>query len=153
MQITHQADYATRAILHLARTQKDTFVPTNEIANRQNIPSSFLTKIIAQLSIAGLLHTSRGAHGGVKLARQPENITLLQVIEAIDGPIRFNMCVENGIDCDCTLEKNSPLRSTWWDVQQELVTKLRNTNFEQLKNNHILKGKNHHHELHNEPDQ
>ena len=137
MQITHQADYATRAVLHLAQAQKDKFVPTNEIANRQNIPSSFLAKIIAQLSIAGLLHTSRGANGGVKLARDPQSITLLEVIEAIDGPIRLNMCVENGIDCDCMLEKNCPLRSAWWDVQKELVTKLKNTNFGQLKNNHI----------------
>lgn len=130
MQITHQADYATRAVLHLARTQKDKFVPTNEIASRQNIPSSFLAKIIAQLSIAGLLRTSRGAHGGVRLARDPQSITLLEVIEAIDGPIRLNMCIENG--GDCVLEMNCLLRSVWRDAQKELVTKLKNTNFGQL---------------------
>jgi Rrf2 family protein len=130
MQITHQADYATRAVLHLARTQKDKLIPTNEIARRQNIPSSFLAKIIAQLSIAGLLHTSRGAHGGVKLARRPQNITLLEVIEAIDGPIQLNVCVgRKGV---CFLEENCPIRPVWCDAQKELVTKLKNTNFEQL---------------------
>jgi len=130
MQITHQADYATRAVLHLARAQNGKLIPTNEIARVQNIPSSFLAKIIAQLSIAGVLHTFRGAHGGVKLARKPQNITLLEVIEAIDGPIQLNICVEN--ESDCSFEKNCPLQLVWCDVQQELVTKLKNTNFEQL---------------------
>ena len=130
MQITHQADYATRAVLHLARTQKDKLIPTNEIARRQNIPSSFLAKIIVQLSIAGLLHTSRGAHGGVKLARDPQNITLLEVVEAIDGPIQLNVCV--GREGVCSLEENCPMRPVWCDAQNELVTKLKNTNFEQL---------------------
>ena len=130
MQITHEADYATRAILHLSLTQKDKLIPTNEIAKRQNIPSSFLAKIIVQLSIAGLLHTSRGAHGGVKLARKPQNITLLEVIEAIDGPIRLNICVEN--ESDCIFENNCPIQAVWCDVQNEMITKLRNTNFAQL---------------------
>ena len=130
MQITHQADYATRAVLHLARAQNSKLIPTNEIARAQNIPSSFLAKIIAQLSIAGVLHTFRGAHGGVKLARKPQNITLLEVIEAIDGPIRLNICVEN--ESDCMFEKSCPLQIIWCDAQQELVTKLKNTNFEQL---------------------
>ena len=130
MQITHEADYATRAILHLSRTQKDKLIPTNDIAKRQNIPASFLAKIIVQLSIAGLLHTSRGAHGGVKLARKPQNITLLEVIEAIDGPIRLNICVEN--ESDCIFENNCPIQAVWCDVQNEMITKLRNTNFAQL---------------------
>ena len=130
MQITHEADYATRAVLHLARAQKDKLIPTNEIARRQNIPSSFLAKIIAQLSIAGLLHTSRGAHGGITLARNPEQITLLQVIEAIDGPIQLNACV--GSEDACPFEESCPMRPVWCDVQKELMTKLRNTNFRQL---------------------
>jgi Rrf2 family protein len=130
MQITHQADYATRAVLHLARAQNGKLIPTNEIARVQNIPASFLAKIIAQLSIAGVLHTFRGAHGGVKLARKPQNITLLEVIEAIDGPIQLNICVEN--ESDCMFEKTCPLQIIWCDAQQELVTKLKNTNFEQL---------------------
>lgn len=130
MQITRQADYATRAVLHLARAQKDKLIPTNEIARRQNIPSSFLAKIIAQLSIAGLLHTYRGAHGGVRLARKPQNISLLEVIEAIDGPIQLNVCV--GSEDACPFEENCPMRPVWCDVQKELMSKLRNTNFRQL---------------------
>ena len=130
MQITRQADYATRAILHLARNRNGKHLATSQIAKEQNIPSSFLAKIIPQLSIAGLLYTSRGAHGGVSLARDPEQITLLQVIEAIDGPIQLNVCVER--QDVCAFEENCPIKSVWCDAQNELVTKLRNTNFAQL---------------------
>ena len=64
MQITRQADYAVRAVLHLARIGTSERAATSTVAKEQNIPPSFLAKIISQLSIAGLLHTSRGARGG-----------------------------------------------------------------------------------------
>ena len=130
MQITRQADYATRAILYLARNRNGKRVATSQVAKEQRIPSSFLAKIISQLSIAGLLHTSRGAHGGITLARDPEQITLLQVIEAIDGPIQLNVCVEcQGL---CSFEDNCPIQIVWRDTQKELISKLRNTNFAQM---------------------
>jgi Rrf2 family protein len=130
MQITRQADYAVRAVLHLARMNGKQRAATSQVAKEQHIPPSFLAKIISQLSIAGLLHTSRGARGGVTLARQPGDITLLEVIEAIDGPIMLNECVgENGI---CTFEDDCPLRPVWCEAQDELVTRLKDTNFQQL---------------------
>ncbi len=126
MQITRQADYAVRAILHLARNG-DQRTATSMIAEKQRIPPSFLAKIVSQLSIAGLLHTSRGARGGVVLARAAKDITLLEVIEAIDGPIHLNECVgEKGA---CTFDDDCPLRPVWCDAQEELVGKLKNTNF------------------------
>ena len=133
MQITRQADYAVRAILYLAQAGNNGNngrVATSSVAKEQNIPSSFLAKIIAQLSIAGLLDTLRGAHGGVKLARKPSDITLLQVVEAIEGPIQLNVCVE--VPGNCPLEPNCSVRMVWCDAQNELVTRLRNTNFAQL---------------------
>ena len=87
MQITRQADYAVRAVLYLAHLDASECAATSTVAQEQHIPPSFLAKIISQLSIAGLLHTSRGARGGVTLAREPKDITLLEVVEAIDGPI------------------------------------------------------------------
>lgn len=126
MQITRQADYAVRAVLHLARSG-DTRTATSTIAEEQNIPPSFLAKIISQLSIAGLLHTSRGARGGVTLARLPGEITLLEVIEAIDGPIQLNECV--GDTSNCSFDKECPLRPVWCEAQEELVGRLRGTNF------------------------
>jgi len=61
MQITRQADYAVRAVLYLARLGQDERAATSQVAQEQHIPPSFLAKIISQLSIAGLLHTSRRA--------------------------------------------------------------------------------------------
>ena len=130
MQITRQADYATRAILYLARNRNGKRVATSQVAKEQKIPSSFLAKIISQLSIAGLLHTSRGAHGGLSLALDPEQITLLQVIVALDGPIQLNVCVAREGVCSC--EDNCPIQLVWYDAQKELITKLRNTNFAHL---------------------
>ncbi len=130
MQITRQADYAVRAVLHLARLGNSERAATSMIAEEQNIPPSFLAKIISQLSIAGLLHTSRGARGGVTLGREPKDITLLEVVEAIDGPIQLNECVgESGL---CSFEGNCPLRPVWCEAQDDLVAKLRGTNFAQL---------------------
>lgn len=130
MQITRQADYAVRAVLHLAKAGSAQRSATSAIAKEQNIPPSFLAKIISQLSIAGLLHTSRGARGGVMLARDPKDITLLEVVEAIDGPIQLNECV--GDSGACTFDKNCPIKPIWCDAQQELVRRLKSANFAQL---------------------
>jgi Rrf2 family protein len=130
MQITRQADYAVRAVLHLARLDGGERAATSAVAEEQRIPPSFLAKIISQLSIAGLLHTSRGARGGVTLARPPKDITLLEVIEAIDGPIQLNECV--GEEANCAFDQDCPLRPVWCDVQDMLVKRLRGTNFQQL---------------------
>ena len=130
MQITRQADYAVRAVLHLARMNGGQRAATSQVAKEQHIPPSFLAKIISQLSIAGLLHTSRGARGGVTMAREPKDVTLLEVIEAIDGPIILNECVgENSI---CPFEEDCPVRPVWCEAQEELVGRLKNTNFQQL---------------------
>lgn len=130
MQITRQADYAIRAVLYLAKLGANQRASTSQVADEQGIPSSFLAKIISQLSIAGLLHTSRGAHGGVMLAREPKDITLLEVVEAIDGPIRLNECVgESGI---CKFDDDCPLRPVWCEVQDNLVRRLKGTNFAEI---------------------
>ena len=135
MQITRQADYAVRAVLHLARMGNNKRAATSTVAEQQHIPPSFLAKIISQLSAAGVLHTSRGAHGGVTLARGPEDISLLEVVEAIDGPIQLNQCV--GVDGVCTFEKGCPIRPVWCDAQNELVNRLRGTRFSDLLANAV----------------
>lgn len=127
MQITRQADYAVRAVMHLAKLQSGERASTSSVAREQHIPPSFLAKIISQLSIAGLLHTSRGAHGGVTLARDAKDITLLDVVEAIDGPIHLHDCVVQGGVCG--FEAHCPIRSVWCEVQEDVVTRLRSTDF------------------------
>src|SRR5512136_3507086 len=111
MQITRQADYAVRAVLYLARLGSERRAATSQIAQEKDIPPSFLAKIVSQLSVAGLLQTSRGARGGVSLAKPAESISLLDVVQAIDGPILLNDCVAD--TNFCTYDDSCPLKPVW----------------------------------------
>lgn len=132
MQITRQADYAVRAVRYLARQGANQRAATSTVAQEMKIPPSFLAKIISQLSIAGLLHTSRGARGGVTLARAAKDISLLDVVEAIDGPILINECV--GDPTGCAFSDECAVHPIWVEVQQDLVKRLRETRFDKLSN-------------------
>jgi len=130
MQITKQADYAVRAVLYLSEHGNNRRTPTNKIAAKQKIPSSFLAKIISQLSIAGVVHTSRGAKGGVALSRPAREISLLDVVEAIDGPITLNECV---IDASvCPFGDTCKVHEVWCKAHADLINKLSTTNFQTL---------------------
>jgi Rrf2 family protein len=131
MQITRQADYAIRAVRYLSKQSANQRSATSTVAREMKIPPSFLAKIISQLSIAGLLHTSRGARGGVSLAREPKEISLLDVVEAIDGPILLNECV--GDPAGCAFYEECPMHPIWMDVQKTLVDRLRETSFASFK--------------------
>lgn len=130
MQITRQADYAIRAVLHVAKLGPNQRAATRHIAEDQHIPPSFLAKIISQLSIAGLLQTSRGARGGVMLAKGADEISLLEVVEAIDGPIMLNECVSD--EKACHFGEDCPLRPVWCNAQDDVIKRLKDTNFSQF---------------------
>jgi Rrf2 family protein len=136
MQITRQADYALRAMIFLAQMEPNQRAATSQIAEVQSIPPSFLAKIISQLSIAGLIHTSRGARGGVSMARPPEDISILEVVEAIDGPISLNECTQS--PSACPFGESCPLHELWCNTQSELVEKLRGTTFAHYINSPAL---------------
>ena len=127
MQITRQADYALRAIIFLSRLDGAQKASTYLIAQEQKIPPSFLAKIVSQLSIAGLIQTSRGARGGVALAKPPEQISVLDVIEAIDGPILLNDC--GGSREVCPFGESCPLFHIWCGAREELVGRLSSATF------------------------
>ncbi len=130
MQITRQADYAVRAVLYLSGLDNGLRAPTNEIALKQHIPPSFLAKIVSQLSVAGVVQTSRGARGGVSLARAADEISLLEVVEAIDGPIMLNECV---FDANaCVFGDDCPVQDVWCNAQKTLVKTLSGTTFAAL---------------------
>jgi Rrf2 family protein len=90
--VSRGADYAVMAAVDLASQPEDTRTVTGQIARRQEIPVAFLSKVVAQLTQAGVFRTHRGAAGGVYLGRSAEEINLLQVIEAVQGPIVLNDC-------------------------------------------------------------
>ena len=107
-------------------------IPTYEVAQAMKIPPSFLAKIISQLVIAGIVETSRGASGGVILARSPKDISVLDVVEAIDGHILLNECV--GSKKPCAFEDDCLVHPIWLEVQESLVKRLRETRFDVLYN-------------------
>lgn len=132
MEINRRTDYGVRVILDLAALPHDGRASTQEIAERQNIPAPFLAKIISQLSLSGLVTTYRGAGGGVSLARPASEINLLQVIEALDGPVRLNRCqIEPGA---CPRDEYCPVHPIWSRAQKELIGLLQGTNFGELVN-------------------
>jgi Rrf2 family protein len=130
MEISRRTDYGVRVILDLAMHSGQNRTSTQEIAERQNIPSPFLAKIVSQLSLAGLVTTYRGAGGGVTLAKAPEDITLLSVIEALEGPVKLNRCL---IEPDsCPRDKHCPVHDIWARAQGDLISLLSYTTFDHL---------------------
>jgi Rrf2 family transcriptional regulator, cysteine metabolism repressor len=88
MNISGKCDYACRAMLELAaRYEAEIPVPSQVIAEQRSIPEKYLTHILLQLKRSKLVHSLRGAQGGYILADSPNKISLLQIIESIDGPI------------------------------------------------------------------
>jgi len=130
MQITKQADYALRAVRYLSRLSPGEKASTSAVAIAENIPPSFLAKIISQLSIAGILHTARGARGGVYLSRPSKDISMLDVVEAIDGPILFNECTVNPDICE--FSSSCVLHAIWCETRDDLMRKLKQTTFAQF---------------------
>jgi Rrf2 family protein len=86
VKVTAKAEYAVRAMLELATTE-DSLLKGERIARSQEIPLKFLENILVDLRHADLVHAQRGADGGYRLAREPEEITLGQVIRAVEGPL------------------------------------------------------------------
>ena len=130
MEITQQADYAIRAVLELALHPQDARLFSNEIARRQNIPAPFLTKIFARLAAAGIVTTQRGVNGGIRLTRPADQVTLLQVVEAIDGPITLNRCVRSPEGCARRVA--CVVHPVWLKICSELRTQLHSCHFAML---------------------
>jgi Rrf2 family protein len=130
MQITRQADYAVRAVLELARHPTQQRLTAEEIAGRWAIPGAFLSKTLGLLSEAGIVATQRGVKGGVRLSRSPAHITLLDVVEAVDGPIALNGCVLQ--PRGCRWSDSCPVHGVWCSLQQELRAQLATIDFRQL---------------------
>ena len=87
MKLSRTVAYGVQATLQLARSNSSTPVPCSQLAAEGHMPERFLLQILRRLVTHGVLHSTRGVDGGYSLARKPEQITLLEIIEAIDGPL------------------------------------------------------------------
>ena len=133
MQITRQADYAVRAVLYLTKIGPDKRAATSQIARSSRSRLHSWQRLFPSFpSLDCCRH--RAAHVEASHWRvSPEQISLLEVVEAIDGPILLNECVAgNGA---CTFGDDCPMQPIWCDAQSELVQRLRSTTFDTFLKN------------------
>ena len=130
MQLTREADYGIRSVLFLARQpyKKVSFV--TEISEDYKIPRSFLAKILQKLVKGKIVRSYRGVKGGFSLARQARDITVLDVLEAIEGKVALNVCIADKKQCE--FNRHCPIHSVWAIAQTKVVEVLKKANFEDL---------------------
>ncbi|HAO92603.1 MAG: hypothetical protein A2X93_09925 [Deltaproteobacteria bacterium GWC2_56_8] len=117
LQLTRDGEYAVRAVLYLA-THEDRISLISEISESQDVPKSYLSKIMQSLTRAGLVKSRRGAKGGFFLARPAGSITLRETIEAVEGPIHLNVClIKKG---ECPKDDACPVHPVWREAQKKL---------------------------------
>ena len=136
VRLTRGADYGTRGMIHLAKMPPTAVTLVGSIASAEGLPESYLAKIFQDLAKEGILRSHRGAKGGFSLARPPSEITLKDIIEAIEGPIALNRCLAASEGCErrafCGLH---PILAK---AQEELVDILSMTTLQDLIDNEEL---------------
>lgn len=130
MQITREGDYGIRSVLYLARQpfKKISFV--NEISEEYKIPRSFLAKILQKLVKAKVVRSYRGVKGGFSLAKQARDISVLNVLEAIEGKLALNICLPDKKLCN--FSRHCPVSAVWATAQSKVVEVLSKSNFEDM---------------------
>jgi len=105
MIVSRSADYALRAMVYLARLDSPRYVPANEIANEMQTPPFLLSRILQHLAKSEFLLSMKGHHGGFKLQKSPDEISIHDIVHLIDGPFVVHECAGNcGLSHDCNLQ-------------------------------------------------
>ena len=112
MRLSSMADYAVVTMSAAARHCGSARVSAAQLAAETGLPVPTVQKIVSTLTAAGLLRSSRGVGGGLKLARPAAAISLADIVEAIEGPIALTACVDSGKH-DCGLESACTVRPHW----------------------------------------
>lgn len=119
MRLSSMADYAVVTMAAASRHCGGARVSAAQIAEETGLPAPTVQKLVSRLTAAGLLRSSRGVGGGLKLARPAAAITLADIVEAVEGPIALTACMEHGRH-DCTLESACMVRPHWPIVNEAL---------------------------------
>ncbi len=120
MKLTKKADYALRAVFHITQLPEGKLASIGQIAKEQGAPREFLAKILKQLTKVKILRSYQGIHGGYQLAREPREISFLDVIEGVEGPISLNQCCRENLGC-CDVYDDCKMRH-FWKRQQDAYT-------------------------------
>jgi len=115
MRLSSLTDYAIVMLSAAARMGGTALVSANILAEQTGVPLPTAQKLMGRLAAAGLLQSSRGTGGGFRLTRPPEDISIADIVEAVEGPIAMTACVEEGRH-DCGLETACKVRPHWGAV-------------------------------------
>lgn len=137
-QVSRRADYAMRIMVALGQREEGASLTAREISRHTAVPKAFLHKITTDLVKASLVRTSSGTTGGLALARPAASITVLHIVEAVEGPICVNVCLVRPRECPRDLI--CPAHSMWGRVQAQIIAELQATTVAHLAAEaHLLK--------------
>ncbi|HLC19193.1 MAG TPA: Rrf2 family transcriptional regulator [Thermodesulfobacteriota bacterium] len=128
--LSRAAEYAIRGVLYLSGKSDQVTTDIEEIAKATDVPSAYLAKLFQTLGKKGFVRSVRGPEGGFVLLKSPEEISILEIIEALEGPIFLNDCLIR--EGQCPQDKVCPVHDTWKEAQDVFLDYLRNCNFKQL---------------------
>jgi len=131
LQISRKIDYGLRAMIFLASTAGTNVVPFREIAKAMHIPEDFLAKILKTLVDGALVRSVRGAHGGYALAKPSSEISFLDIIEAIEGPVQLNVCLSEAKD-GCGYTQSCTMHGIWQQGQERMLEVYRASKLDKL---------------------
>jgi Rrf2 family protein len=130
MQLTRAADYAVRVMVHLASLPSGVRANRTDLAASIGCPEQFLSKVLQSLSKADLITSHRGNSGGFELPPTRVHTTVLQIVEAIEGPIHLNICLKSCEECDRA--PICPAYPVWVKAQQSLLEVLGGVDIEEM---------------------
>ncbi|MDH7514611.1 MAG: Rrf2 family transcriptional regulator [Bacteroidota bacterium] len=134
MHISKSAGYAVHGLVYVATKGQDKPVQISEIAEFQDVSRTYLAKIFQQLSVASLIIGQRGIAGGYYLARDPSEITMLDIVEAVDGPVIKRHCCLGLIDCK--LKPNCAVLDAFMDANEQFAASLRKVTLAEVIEKH-----------------
>jgi Rrf2 family protein len=117
-------------MVHLAGLPPQTRASRSELAHAADCPDQFLSKVLQSLTHAGLVVSHRGNTGGFELPSENRNASILEVVEAVEGPIRLNLCMVS--ERSCTRQTWCPVHAVWADAQLAMTTVLRRATIGQM---------------------
>jgi Rrf2 family protein len=127
---SRSTEYAIRAFVNLAQVQEGKYAMVKQIAEQEGIPAHFLAKILQQLARKGLLRSSKGPTGGFSLRAHPKDISLIQLVEALDGLTDYQKCV-SGLS-ECTDDAPCGMHDSWKALRSRIMEYLETTTIADL---------------------